>query len=252
MGSALISGLLAHGWASAEDCLVVERYEEVRAELTKRFPQLHVAAEPPPGESLVLAVKPQDLEATCRELPSGSFDRVLSIAAGVPTERIESWLWSGVRVLRAMPNTPALLGVGASAVAPGTNATEDDVIWAESVLSAIGMVVSLPEELLDATTGLSGSGPAYIFLVAEALIAAGIEVGLSPEVSRVLTLQTVLGAARMLSESGESPEELRAAVTSPNGTTAEGIKVMEERGLREILSAAVRAATERSKELGRG
>jgi pyrroline-5-carboxylate reductase len=177
---------------------------------------------------------------------------VLSIAAGVPTERIESWLWSGVRVLRAMPNTPALLGVGASAVAPGTNATEDDVIWAESVLSAIGMVVSLPEELLDATTGLSGSGPAYIFLVAEALIAAGIEVGLSPEVSRVLTLQTVLGAARMLSESGESPEELRAAVTSPNGTTAEGIKVMEERGLREILSAAVRAATERSKELGRG
>jgi pyrroline-5-carboxylate reductase len=252
MGSALLSGLIANGWALERDCVVVERYAETRVELAKRFPLLKIIDVPEPGEALVLAVKPQDVESVCRSLPSRGYDRVLSIAAGITTKSLEGWLWDSAHVIRAMPNTPALLGVGASAITAGAYASEDDVIWAESVLSAIGIVVKLPEELMDAQTGLSGSGPAYVFLIAEALINAGMSVGLNREISRVLTLQTILGAARMLSESGDSPEELREAVTSPNGTTAEGIRVLESGGLREIFTEAVRSATERSRELGRG
>jgi len=250
MGSALLAGLISNGWAEARDCTVVERYENTRTALARRFPGISVADAPVPGESVVIAVKPSDAEQACRALPAKSFDRVLSIAAGLTTKTLESWLWRDARVLRAMPNTPALLGVGASVVAPGRFATDDDLIWAESVLSAIGVVVRLPEKLIDAATGLSGSGPAYIFMVAEALVDAGVLVGLDREVARVLTLQTILGAARMLAESGESPEVLRAAVTSPGGTTAEGLRVLESRAMRAAFTEAVEAATRRSRELG--
>ncbi len=250
MGSALLAGLISNGWAQVSECAIVERDPQTRERLESQFAQLEILDAPRPSEAVVLAVKPQDLEEACHSLPVGGYERVLSIAAGVTTTSLESWLWEGAHVVRAMPNTPALLGVGASAIAPGNYADESDVIWAQSVLSAIGIVVRLPESLLDAATGLSGSGPAYIFMVAEALIAAGVQAGLDQETSRVLVLQTILGAARMLNESGESPEELRAAVTSPHGTTAEGVRVLEACNIRGAFDDAVRAATERSRELG--
>jgi pyrroline-5-carboxylate reductase len=149
-----------------------------------------------------------------------------------------------------MPNTPALVGAGAAAVAGGTHATDDDLAWAEAVLGAVGTVVRVPEAQLDAVTGLSGSGPAYVFLVAEALIDAGVLVGLPRPASRELAVQTLLGAARLLAETGEGPEALRAQVTSPGGTTAAGLRALESGGVRAALIDAVVAATERSRELG--
>lgn len=250
MGSALLTGLIANGWADERECTVVERYASTRETLQRRFPNLTVTDVPPPGEAVVLAVKPGDIEPVCRSLPPNGYARVLSIAAGVTTATLEGWLWRDAHVIRAMPNTPALLGVGASVIAPGEHASDDDVIWAESVLSTIGVVVKLPERLLDAATGLSGSGPAYIFMVAEALVDAGVLVGLDREIARVLTLQTMLGSAKMLAESGESAEALRAAVTSPGGTTAEGLRVLEAHAVRAALIEAVHAATNRSRELG--
>jgi len=149
-----------------------------------------------------------------------------------------------------MPNTPALVGAGAAAVAGGTAAGEDDLAWAEGVLSAVGTVARVPEALLDAVTGLSGSGPAYVFLVAEALIEAGVLVGLPRDVSTALTVQTLVGSARLLAETGSSPEALRAAVTSPGGTTAAGLRALEAKGLRSAFLDAVVEATERSRQLG--
>ena len=156
----------------------------------------------------------------------------------------------GVPVVRAMPNTPALVGAGAAAVAAGTAAGEDDLAWAEAVLGAVGIVVRVPEHLLDAVTGLSGSGPAYVFLVAEALVEAGVLVGLPRPTSAALVGQTLLGAARLLVEGEEGPEALRAGVTSPGGTTAAGLRVLEARGVRSALLEAVAAAAARSAELG--
>jgi pyrroline-5-carboxylate reductase len=149
-----------------------------------------------------------------------------------------------------MPNTPALVGAGAAAVAAGHAAQETDVAWAEQVLGAVGTVVRVDEPLLDAVTGLSGSGPAYVFLVVEALIEAGVLAGLPRPVSRALATQTLLGAARLLDESGEGPEALRAAVTSPGGTTASGLRALETAGVRAAFLDAVMAATDRSRELG--
>jgi pyrroline-5-carboxylate reductase len=149
-----------------------------------------------------------------------------------------------------MPNTPALVGSGASAIAAGSHAREADLVWAEEILGAVGEVVRVPESLLDAVTGLSGSGPAYIFLVVEALIDAGVLAGLPRPISTQLTVQTLLGAARLLTETGEGPEALRAAVTSPGGTTAAGVRALEAAAVRSALLEAVMAATERSRELG--
>jgi pyrroline-5-carboxylate reductase len=149
-----------------------------------------------------------------------------------------------------MPNTPALVGAGAAAVAAGTNAGEAELAWAEQVLGAVGLVERVDESLLDAVTGLSGSGPAYVFLVAEALVEAGVLAGLPRPVSSALATQTLLGAARLLDESPEGPEALRAAVTSPGGTTAAGLRALESAGVRAAFLDAVMAATERSRELG--
>jgi pyrroline-5-carboxylate reductase len=149
-----------------------------------------------------------------------------------------------------MPNTPALVGAGASAVAGGTSATDDDLEWAEGILGAVGSVVRVPEKSLDAVTGLSGSGPAYVFLVAEALIDAGVLNGLPRATAEALVRQTILGSARLLAEGADGPEALRAAVTSPGGTTAAGLRELERHGVRAALLEAVTAATERSRELG--
>jgi len=177
--------------------------------------------------------------------------RVLSILAGTTIDRLESLLPEGTAVVRAMPNTPALLGAGATAIAAGSHATVEDVEWAEVLLATVGLVVRQEEKSLDAVTGLSGSGPAYVFMVAEALIDAGVFAGLDRATASALSIQTILGAARMLAESGQSPEALREQVTSPGGTTAAGLQVLERAGVRAAFLEAVTAATARSEELGR-
>jgi pyrroline-5-carboxylate reductase len=250
MGSALLGGLLRSGWATQGDCVVVDRRPEVREVIQDRFPDVKVLSEAVPAEALVVAVKPADAQVACATLQANGYQRVLSVVAGVTISRLEEWLWPGAAIVRAMPNTPALLGTSASAVAAGGSATEEDLEWAETVLSSIGVVVRLPERLLDAATGLSGSGPAYVFLVAEALVEAGVLEGLDREVSRVLTVQTILGAARMLAESGESAETLRAAVTSPGGTTAAALRVLESRGVRAAFLDAVSASAAKSRSIG--
>jgi pyrroline-5-carboxylate reductase len=176
---------------------------------------------------------------------------VLSIAAGVTIRRLEAALPPGTPVVRAMPNTPALVGAGAAAVAAGRAADEADLAWAEEVLGVVGTVVRVDEPLLDAVTGLSGSGPAYVFLVAEALIEGGVLAGLPRPVATTLAVHTLLGSARLLDESPEEPAALRAAVTSPGGTTAAGLRALEARGVRSAFLEAVLAAADRSRELGR-
>jgi pyrroline-5-carboxylate reductase len=253
MGEALLAGLLAKGWASADALRVVEKLPDRADGLRKTHPGLTVDAEPGPAEGHLVAVKPGDVAAVCRALPTdGPGTRVLSIAAGVTLARLEAAVPPGTPVVRAMPNTPALVGAGAAAIAPGRDATDDDLAWAESILGAVGAVVRLDEPLLDAVTGLSGSGPAYVFLVVEALVEGGVLAGLPRPVAQTLATQTVLGAARLLDESGEGPEALRAAVTSPGGTTAAGLRALERAGVRAAFLDAVMAATDRSRELGGG
>jgi pyrroline-5-carboxylate reductase len=248
MGAALVGGLLGAGWEPGR-LTVVEAVEARRHELTVAFPGVRVVAEPPAGGGAVLAVKPGDVPAAASALAAAGVERVVSIAAGVRLATLEASL-PGVPVVRAMPNTPALVGAGVTAIAAGTHAGEADLAWAEEVLGAVGRVVRVGEPLLDAVTGLSGSGPAYVFLVAEALIDAGVLVGLPRDLSATLALQTLLGAARLLVETGEGPEALRAAVTSPGGTTAAGLRALEAAGVRAAFLDAVVAATERSRQLG--
>ena len=253
MGGALVHGLLTARWVP-EDIVVVEPSAVRRTELADEFPEVELLAEvsdTAEAGGAVVAVKPSVGEEACRALARVGVARVLSIMAGVPLARLESWLPSSTAVVRAMPNTPATVGAGVSAIAAGSRATEADLAWAEGLLGAVGEVVRLPESSLDAVTGLSGSGPAYVFLVVEALIEAGMAVGLAPEVSRLLATQTLAGAARLLVESGEAPERLREAVTSPGGTTEAGLRVLEDRGVRVAITAAVAAATERSRQLAR-
>ncbi len=193
MGSALIGGLINAGWA-AVDLAVVEPIEARRKELADLHPGVAVSDEVVRADGAVVAVKPNDVGAACAAL-GGRVTRVLSIAAGVTLTNLEAWLPKATPVVRAMPNTPALVGAGAAAIAPGNHATDDDLAWAEEILGAVGTVVRVPEKLLDAVTGLSGSGPAYLFLVAEALIDAGVHAGLPRDISERLTIQTLLGAS---------------------------------------------------------
>ncbi len=206
----------------------------------------------PGPEVLLVAVKPGDVGAAL-DAARGALapdTLVVSIAAGVPTDVLESHV-AGQPVVRAMPNTPALVRLGATAIAAGRQATAAHLDRAAELLSAVGVVVRVPEHLLDAVTGLSGSGPAYVFLVAEALVEAGVLVGLPRDVAATLAHQTLLGSATLLAGSPDGPEALRAAVTSPGGTTAAGLRALEARAVRAALADAVVAATERSRELGR-
>ncbi len=203
---------------------------------------------------VVLSVKPQILDKVLREigdqLQPGAL--VVSIAAGVDTEAIESAIADGVRVVRAMPNTPALVGAGATAIAAGKHASEADLATAKALFDAVGITVVLDESHLDAVTGLSGSGPAYIFLILEALSDAGVKVGLSRRSAQLLAAQTVLGSAKMLIETDEHVGRLKDMVTSPGGTAIAGLHTLEEGGLRTTLINAVETATKRARELGRG
>lgn len=249
MGEALLGGLISSGWAPASELGVVEPSDVRRAELAAAFPDVQLVDDPG-GADVIIAVKPQHVGAVAESLRGSGTGRVLSIAAGVTIDSMESWLDDGTRVIRAMPNTPALVGQGAAGIAGGTATDQADLDWAQSILESVGTVQVLTEDQLDAVTGVSGSGPAYVFLVAEAMIAAGRSVGLSAEVADALTRQTLLGAATLLSESGEDPAVLRTNVTSPGGTTAEGLRVLEEHGLRTAFAEAISAATARSVELG--
>lgn len=262
MGGALLGGLLRSGWAQVADVTVVEPSPERRDELAVEFPgvqtlavaEVGILSDGGDGERVagaVLAVKPDVAESACRSLGATGVTRVLSIVAGVPCARLEAALGGEPTVVRAMPNTPALVGAGVTAISGGSFATARDLAWAEDVLAAVGTVVRLPERLLDAVTGLSGSGPAYFFLVAEALLEAGVQMGLSREVSRTLVVETMRGSAALLQETGRDPEALRAMVTSPAGTTAAGVRTLEARAVRSAFMEAVAAATERSRNLQR-
>ena len=250
MGSALLGGLFAAGVIHVDECAVIESMPAARAQLTRDHAGLVVTETPIAATSAVICVKPADVASACALVASTGATRVISILAGITLDRLESLLPPGVAVIRAMPNTPALLGASATAIAAGRDASEADMRWAARMMSAVGLVVTLPEKSLDAVTGLSGSGPAYIFLVAEALIEAGVLVGLDRQTSHSLVVQTMLGSARLLAESGQSPESLRAQVTSPGGTTAAGLHSLESAGVRVAFLDAVIAATQRSKELG--
>ena len=249
MGEALLGGLIAGGRA-AESLAVVEVFAARREQLAGEYPGVNVSDVPVEAPDALLAVKPGDVVAAAQAVAAAGAERVLSVAAGVTTAAIEAAAGAGVRVVRAMPNTPALIGAGASAIASGSGATEEDIAWAEKVLGAVGVVVRVPEAQLDAVTGLSGSGPAYVFLVAEALAEAGVLNGLPRATAETLAFQTLAGAARLLAEGDAGPAELKAAVTSPGGTTAAGLAELERSGARAAFLDAVSAATRRSRELG--
>jgi pyrroline-5-carboxylate reductase len=204
------------------------------------------------ADVVVLAVKPQVmdkvLDPLARDLKPGQL--VISVAAGVPLRSIEARLGEGVRVVRAMPNTPATALAGATAISPGTFATADDMNVAEKFFAAVGKVVTLDESLLDAVTGLSGSGPAYVMLIIEALADGGVKVGLHRDTALLLAAQTVYGSAKLLLDTGEHPGRLKDMVTSPGGTAIAGLHTLESGALRKTLIDAVEVATQRAETLG--
>jgi len=203
---------------------------------------------------LILATKPDQVAAALAEI-SGAFTGrhlLISIAAGVTLAKLEKHLPAGARVIRVMPNTPALVGAGASAFALGKNATAADGELAKKLLSAVGVALPVKESLLDAVTGLSGSGPAYVYQFIEALSDGGVAAGLPRDIATRLAAQTVLGGAKMVLETGQHPGALKDQVTSPGGTTIEGVHELEKGRLRATVMSAVRAATEKSKKLGQG
>jgi len=253
MGEALARGLLEAGWSAAELVLADIR-EDRLAELGNA---LGVATTTDPLEAAtdadgtILAVKPQDASAALDRIAGALGDGgLMSIVAGLRTSSIEEQLGGKPSVVRAMPNTPARVGSGVTALTPGRYATDGTKELADAVFSAVGPVVWLDEEKLDAVTALSGSGPAYLFLVAEALVEAGVAHGLPRDVAETLAFATIEGSGRMLRETGEPAAVLRAQVTSPGGTTAAALAVLEAKAVRAAFGEAVRAAHDRSRELG--
>jgi len=255
MGEALLAGIL-HTGRDAAEVLISEAREDRAAELCQRY---GVAAASPAdaaarADTLLLAVKPQDMVAALNEiapaLPPGRL--VISVAAGITTAVLEKHLPAETAVVRAMPNTPALVGQGMTAIAAGTHTLEEHLDRAETLLRSVGEVVRVPEKHLDAVTALSGSGPAYFYLVAEAMIEAGVLLGLPRPTAERLVTQTAVGSAAMLRDSGDHPTLLREAVTSPGGTTAAALRELERHGLRSAFADAVEAACRRSAELAEG
>ena len=256
MGGALAEGLLAAQWCTPDRLAIVEHSSETREILTTRLPGVTVLASlelEHVGEQTgaVLAVKPDHAEAVTRLIGTVGVRRVLSVVAGMSTSRLSAVMPAGAVVVRAMPNTPVLVGRGVSAIAGGETATKADLDWAESILGAVGTVVRVSERNIDAVTGVSGCGPAFIYLVADAMIEAGVHQGLDRQLSHDLVVGTLAGAAQMLSSTGLSADELRAQVTSPGGATAAGLRMLEGRALRAAFLEAVAASAERSRQLGR-
>jgi pyrroline-5-carboxylate reductase len=253
IGEALLSGLL-RGERTPADLVVAEKNAD-RADylartygITTHEPVAAVGA----ARTVVLAVKPQDIDALLAEIRMAVTPQhvVVSVAAGVTTSHLEARLADGVPVVRCMPNTPALVDEAMTAISAGAHADPSHLAIAESLLAAVGKVVEVPESQLDAVTALSGSGPAYFFYLVEAMIDAGILLGLPRALAAELIVQTAIGSAIMLRDSGEHPVQLREAVTSPGGTTIAAIRELEVHGVRAAILAAIEAAAVRSRELG--
>jgi pyrroline-5-carboxylate reductase len=254
IGESLVAGLLSSGWS---DVVVTGRRQERLDELRQRHgveATLSNAEAISGAKVVVVAVKPQDIESLLAEIaPAISPEHtVLSIAAAIPTSAIERRLSGPVPVVRAMPNAPSTVHEGIAGICAGAHATDEHLALAEDVLSHLGGVVRLPESAMDAVTAVSGSGPAYFALLAEAMIEAGILLGLSREVTTRLVVQTMLGTAKLLRDEGLHPVELREAVTSPGGTTIRAIRELEQAGVRAAFLNAIQAAMERSRELAAG
>jgi pyrroline-5-carboxylate reductase len=255
MGEALAKGLLRAGKTAPEALVCADPRAERREEIRERYgvqvtPDNRAAAAQ--ADVIVIAVKPQVIEPLLDEIAPAVDARklVISIAAGVPISAIARKLGAGVRIVRTMPNTPALVGAGATALARGPHATDADLEQALALFEAVGMAVVVEEHLLDAVTGLSGSGPAFVFIAIEALADGGVKVGLARPVAMALAAQAVMGAAKLVLETGEHPGRLKDQVTSPGGTSIAGVHALEQHGFRAALIAAVEAATRRSRELG--
>lgn len=255
MATAMIQGLLARGTVAKEELFVTEPVEAQRSSLETRFDirtgtdNRSAVAD---ADVIVLAVKPQVVTHVLVDIRDSvrPGTLVISIAAGVPIETLQAGLPAGTHVVRTMPNTPALVGHGATGLAPGRTATEENLALAKTLFDSIGISVVVPEHLLDAVTGLSGSGPAYVFLFIEALADGGVRSGLPRDAALRLAAQTVLGSARMVLETGKHPGELKDMVTSPGGTTIAGVHALENAGFRGATIDAVKAASDRSAELG--
>jgi pyrroline-5-carboxylate reductase len=257
IGGALIAGLLSSGWRAPSDIVATARREERIAELS----ELHGVettlsnAEAVSGAALiVIAVKPQDIDVLLGEVGGliSADQTVLSVAAAIPTSAIERHLAPGVPVVRAMPNTPSTVHEGVAGVCAGAHADDEHLTLAEEALAHLGAVIRVPERQMDAVTAVSGSGPAYFALLAEAMIEAGILLGLAREISTELVVQTMLGTAKQLRDEKLHPVELREMVTSPGGTTIAAIRELEIAGVRAAFLNAIQAAMNRSKELAAG
>jgi pyrroline-5-carboxylate reductase len=255
MGETLLSGLLRAGRAPG-DIVVAERRPDRAAELREKYGVEVIgnveAVER--ADTVVLVVKPQDMGAVVDEI-AGSVKPgalVVSLAAGITTEFLEQRLPAGTPVVRVMPNTPALVDQGMAAISPGAHCDDEHLAHAESLLSAVGKVVQVPEKHQDAVTAISGSGPAYIFYVTEAMIEAGVFLGLPRTTATELVVQTLYGAATMLRETGEHPSVLRENVTSPGGTTVAALRTLDDHKVRAAFISALEAARDRSHELASG
>ena len=257
MGEALVSGLIGSASSKPQNIICTDIREAKLKDIHEKY---HVQTTTDNLEAVtksdivIYAVKPQIMAAVLKETAEklDMSKLIISIAAGVPMEAIESYLDKKLRLIRVMPNIAAAVKEAATAVAAGKNASEEDIKLAMTIFNSIGKTVFIPENyLMDAITGLSGSGPAYIFLIVEAMADAGVKVGLSRQEALFLSAQTVLGAAKMLIETREHPGQLRDRVTSPGGTAIAGLATLEKGGLRTTLIHAVEVATNRSRELGK-
>jgi pyrroline-5-carboxylate reductase len=255
MGETLLSGLLRAGRPPAS-LLITEKRAERAAELAERY-GVEVVDNVDAAQrcaTLVLVVKPQDMGGVLEELAPHvhSGQTVVSLAAGITTQFIESRLAAGVPVVRVMPNTPALVDEGMAAISPGAHCDDEHLAVAEGLLRSVGKVVRLPEKHQDAVTAISGSGPAYIFYVVEAMIEAGVLLGLPRATATELVVQTLVGAGKMLKETGEHPTVLRENVSSPAGTTVAALRALEDHKVRAAFLTAMEAARDRSRELASG
>jgi pyrroline-5-carboxylate reductase len=257
IGESLIAGLLSDNWREPHEIVATGRREEHIAELKER---LGVQATTSNGDAVagaalvVIAVKPQDFDVLLGEIAAvvTPEQTVLSVAAAIPTASIEARLAEGVPVVRAMPNAPATVHEGIAGLCSGAHADEPHLALAEEALARLGAVVRVPEPYMDAVTAVSGSGPAYFALLSEAMIEAGILLGLGREVSTQLVIQTMLGTAKLLRDENMHPVELRERVTSPGGTTIRAVRELEQAGVRAAFLNAIQAALDRSRELAAG
>jgi pyrroline-5-carboxylate reductase len=252
MGETVLSGLLRAGWR-ADQIVATDRRLERQHELTARYgiKMLENTEAVAEAETVILVVKPQDMSDLLTEIAQSikPGTLVVSLAAGIDTTFIESHLPEGVAVVRVMPNTPAQVDEGMAAISPGSHSTQDHLDRVTEILSATGRVITVPERYQDAVTAISGTGPAYLFFVVEAMIEAGVHLGLPRDTATELVVQTMLGSAKLLRETGEHPTVLRERVTSPGGTTAAAVRELEDHKVRAAFLRAMEAARDRSREL---